>query len=285
MPELAQFDARVATEVGGSSCILSTVEQSSILALILRNIPALDPNQQQGVSGRMSMQSSAPILGDETAVHTFEPIKSPSLAETVLVHLRRAIINGNLPPGERLVETDLAEQFQVSRATIRQALHQLRFEGLVDVRPRRGAVTTRMSSKSARDVCTVRGLLEGWAARTACLVLTQEQLNTMQALSVRMGHCLTSGNIYDVVELDIEFHRYICSSDPNSRLNEHWESLNSLHGALMSSRLAFYNYDPTTVVGLHDELCAILAQRDPDRAEAAARLHYMGTRWEDDGED
>jgi DNA-binding GntR family transcriptional regulator len=230
----------------------------------------------------MSMHSSVPAIEDESAIHTFQPIKSLSLAETVLLDLRRAIINGNLPPGERLVETDLAEQFQVSRATIRQALHQLRFEGLVDVRPRRGAVTTRMSSKSARDVCTVRALLEGWASRTACLALTQEQLGTMQALSARMGQCLIAGNVYDVVELDIEFHRYICFSDPNSRLNEHWKSLNSLHGALMSSRLAYYNYDPVTVVGLHDELCSILAQRDPDRAEAAVRLHYMGTRWEED---
>jgi DNA-binding GntR family transcriptional regulator len=107
----------------------------------------------------------------------------------------------------------------------------------------------------------------------------------MRTIIDRMGQCLRAGNIYEVVELDIEFHRYICSSDPNSRLNDHWQSLNSLHGALMSSRLAYYNYDPPTVIGLHHELCHILAQRDPDRAEAAVRLHYMGTRWEDDGAD
>src|SRR5438270_8534185 len=98
-------------------------------------------------------------LAEAAGGHVFEPVKHPSLSEAVLVDLRRAIINGKLPPGERLVETDLAEQFHVSRATIRQALHQLRFEGLVDVKPRRGTEVTRMSSKAAHDVCTVRGLL------------------------------------------------------------------------------------------------------------------------------
>src|SRR5947209_3181840 len=111
-------------------------------------------------------------LSETAPAHAFVPVESQSLADSVLVQLRKAIINLDVAPGDRLVEMELAEQFAVSRATIRQALLQLRFEGLVDMRPRRGVVVTRMSSRTARDVCTVRGLLEGWAARTACSVLT-----------------------------------------------------------------------------------------------------------------
>jgi DNA-binding GntR family transcriptional regulator len=225
---------------------------------------------------------SAPI---DVPGHSFAPVKHPSLSESVLVHLRRAIINRNLPPQERLVETELADQFHVSRATIRQALAQLRYEGLVDVRPRRGAVVTRMSSTAARDVCTVRGLLEGWAARTACTVLTEAQLDRMRDIGRQMGDSLRRGDVYHVVEIDIEFHTMICHSDPNERLATYWESLNALHGALMSTRLAHYNYDPITVVNLHEQLCDVLATRDPDRAQEAVHLHYLGTRWEDDEED
>jgi len=214
----------------------------------------------------------------------FDPVQSPSLADSVLRELRRAIINGKLPAGERLLEADLAEQLQVSRSTIRQALLQLRFEGLVEMRPRRGAVVTRMSSLAARDVCTVRGILEGWAARTACLRLTHQQLTSMRALGTRMGECLDRGNIYEVVELDISFHATICQSDSNVRLLEYWQTLNALHGALMSSRLAHYNYDPVTVVGLHKQMCDVLEARDPDAAEEAVRLHYLGAQWEDDEE-
>jgi DNA-binding GntR family transcriptional regulator len=230
-------------------------------------------------------QSDQAISGSiVSAPHTFEPVKHPSLSDSVLAHLRRAIINRKLPPGERLVETDLADQFHVSRATIRQALAQLSFEGLVEILPRRGTLVTRMSSKVARDVCTVRGLLEGWAARTACQTLTRDQLRHMRQIGDEMGESLRRGDIYRVVELDIEFHTFICRSDPNERLNMQWASLNASHGALMSSRLAHYNYNPLTVIDLHEQLCDVLAVRDPDRAQEAVRVHYMGTRWEDDEE-
>ncbi len=232
----------------------------------------------------MSTSDAALSTSIQPHGHTFEPVKHPSLSESVLAHLRRAIVNGKLPPGERLVETDLADQFHVSRATIRQALAQLGFEGLVDARPRRGAVVTRMSSKVARDVCTVRGLLEGWAARTACQVLSQTQIQRMREIGEEMGASLRNADIYRVVELDIEFHTSICASDSNERLNMHWSSLNASHGALMSSRLAYYNYNPLTVIDLHNHLCDVLETRDPDSAQEAVRVHYMGTRWEDDEE-
>jgi DNA-binding GntR family transcriptional regulator len=222
---------------------------------------------------------SAPVV---PPIHTFEPVQPLSLADTVVVQLRQAIINRRLSAGDRLVETELADQFKVSRATIRQALLKLNFEGLVDIRPRRGVLVSRMSSREARDVCTVRGLLEGWSARAACAALTVDDFHIMRALARQMADCLVNGNVYRVVELDIEFHGIICRSDDNARLNEHWQKLNALHGALMSSRLAHYNYDPSTVLRLHEELCDVLQTRDPERAEQAVRLHYMGAVWEDD---
>lgn len=212
----------------------------------------------------------------------FEPVKHSSLCDAVLVDLRRAIIDGRLSPGERLIEADLAAQFHVSRAIMRQALQQLGFEGLVEARPRRGMVVTRMSSSVARDVCTVRGVLEGWAARSACQVLGANDLTHMRAISEEMGACLRHGDAYSVVALDIEYHTLICRSDPNPRLFMQWSSLNASHGALMTSRLAHYNYNPVTVTALHADLCDVLAAGDPDAAEQAIRLHYMGTRWEDD---
>src|SRR5581483_3615952 len=213
---------------------------------------------------------------------TFETVKHSSLCDAVLVDLRRAIVNGQLPPGERLVESDLANQFHVSRAIMRQALQQLSFDGLVEIRPRRGTVVTRMSSRVARDVCTVRGLLEGWAARSACQALGDAELRRLRAIGEEMGACLRRGDAYSVVTLDIEFHTLICQSDPNQRLFMQWSSLNTVHGALMSSRLAHYHYNPVTVSALHAQLCAVLAAGDPDEAEQAIRLHYMGTPWEDD---
>lgn len=206
---------------------------------------------------------------------TFEPVHGFSLAKSVVVEMRRAIVNGTVLPGERLIETDLADQFQVSRATIRQALAQLRVEGLVDMRPRRGGLVTRMSNEAARDVCTARGVIEGWAARTACRVLTVEQFDTMRSISGQMGMSVSKGDVYHVMELDIKLHTLICHCEDNGYLLERWQSLNALHGALLASRLAYYNYDPVGVVRRHRVLVDTLATRDPDRAEEAVRRHYI----------
>ena len=227
------------------------------------------------------MSKTQPALSDPLK---FEPVKHSSLCDAVLADLRRAIINGTLAPGERLIEMDLSEQFHVSRAIMRQALQQLSFEGLVEVRPRRGAVVTRMSSRVARDVCTVRGVLEGWAARGACQTLGQAELRRMREISDEIGACLRRRDVYSVVALDIEFHTFICQSDPNQRLFMQWSSLNASHGALMASRLAHYHYNPVTVSALHTQLCDVLAAGNADEAEQAVRLHYMGVQWEDDEE-
>lgn len=205
----------------------------------------------------------------------FDPVQRASLADSVLVALRRAIVNGEIAPGTHLVETDLADQFEVSRATIRQALAQCKVEGLIDVRPHRGAVVTRMSNEAARDVCVVRGLLEGWVARMSCLALREEDLESMRAISRQMGDAVREGDVYRVANLDIDFHERILTSDGNEYLRERWLSLNALHGALLATRLAYYHYDPTGIVERHFTLIDALSGRDPDSAEKAVRAHYI----------
>jgi DNA-binding GntR family transcriptional regulator len=226
----------------------------------------------------------AVVDGVERAERLFTPVQHRSLPEIVLIELRRAIINGKLTPGERLVEAELAEQMSVSRATVRQALHQLQFEGLVEVRPRRGAVVTRMSAEDAMEVCEVRGLLEGYAARTACQVLTPEQRQHLLDIAEDMGHAIREGDIFRLVQLDIAFHTIICQTSPNRRLYILWAALNAQHGALMSSRIAYHHPEWETIVELHRDLCRALATGDPDQAEAAVRFHYGGLQLKNSGE-
>jgi DNA-binding GntR family transcriptional regulator len=214
-------------------------------------------------------------LPNATNGNIFAPVQTQYLSESVVAEMRRAIVNGTIPPGERLIETDLAQQFEVSRAIVREALGQLKVEGLIEVRPRRGAVVTRMSNEAAREVCTVRALLEGWAARTACHMLSEEQLESMRAIANRMGASVRRGDAYRVTELDIELHTLICRCQDNEYLWERWQSLNALHGALLASRLAYYNYEPLGVIERHRLLVDTLAERDPDRAEEAVRIHYI----------
>jgi|SRR5579884_562113 len=210
-----------------------------------------------------------------------KPVRHQSLPDAVVADLRRAIVNGHLAPGERIVEVEMADQLQVSRATLRRALHQLQYEGLIDTQPRRGAVVARMSTEAAAEVCQVRGLLEGSAARAACKRLSPENIRHMRELGRLMGEAIRDRDILRLVEFDIAFHSLICENGPNHRLLQLWRQLNSLHAALMASRMAHYHYDWELVVQLHEDLCDVLARRDPDAAERAVREHYTVREWEE----
>lgn len=222
-------------------------------------------------------EPSVDVLSPVRVAETdFEPVRHPSLPDAVLDQLRRTIVNGRLTAGLRLVETDLADQLRVSRATVRQVLRQLEVEGLVEVRPRRGTVVAHMSDEVAMEVCQVRGVLEGFASRTACEKLSAEQLTEMRRLAEQMGPAMRDGDVFHVAELDTAFHSIICRSQPNHRLYQLWSTLNAQSAALIASRLAFHHYDAQRMVDLHLELCAALQSGDPDAAEAATREHYMG---------
>jgi DNA-binding GntR family transcriptional regulator len=216
---------------------------------------------------------------DSTA-HRFEPLEHRPLSEIVLEEVRRSIVNGKLSPGTRLLESELADQLQVSRVTVRLALQRLQLEGLVDVRPRRGAVVARISEEMAHDVWQVRAALEGFAARSTCRTLTEAQIDVLRDLAQEMGECVRRGDIMALAEADIAFHSIIFEGISNARLLSQWAVSNALHGALMAAVLASYPYDPHQVTELHLRVIDAMSTRDPECAERGIREHYLGEVWD-----
>jgi DNA-binding GntR family transcriptional regulator len=229
---------------------------------------------------RLSVLTEPLPVAPKLEVSPVGPLTHRSLPEAVMAELRRIIVNGHLPAGMRLIETDLAEQLQVSRATLRQAVRHLAFEGLVDVRPRRGVFVARMSTEVALEVCQTRGVLEGYMARSACLVLSTQHLEEMRAVARRMGEAGRQGDVTGVAELDIAFHTAVCDNQPNRRMAELWATLNAQNTAVLASRLAFHRYDWDDLVAFHLSLCDTLTLRDPDAAETVVRDHYVGAAWD-----
>jgi DNA-binding GntR family transcriptional regulator len=90
------------------------------------------------------------------------------LRRKVLETLRLSIVHGRLAPGSRLVERELIESLGVSRTVVREALRQLESEGLIDVVPNKGAVVRRLTPAEAKEIYTIRAVLEGLAARLFC---------------------------------------------------------------------------------------------------------------------
>ena len=103
------------------------------------------------------------------------------LRDVVFNTLRQAILKGELEPGERLMEIQLAERLGVSRTPIREAIRKLELEGLVLMVPRKGAEVASISEKSLREVLEVRRSLEELAIELACQKITQEQIQELEA--------------------------------------------------------------------------------------------------------
>ena len=104
------------------------------------------------------------------------------LRDVVFNTLRQAILKGELAPGERLMEIQLAEKLGVSRTPIREAIRKLELEGLVLMIPRKGAEVAKISEKSLRDVLEVRRSLEELAIELACQRMSPEDLAKLEQM-------------------------------------------------------------------------------------------------------
>jgi DNA-binding GntR family transcriptional regulator len=108
-----------------------------------------------------------PPAGAAAALPSIDRAAAP-LRRKVLETLRLSIVHGRLAPGSRLVERELIEGLGVSRTVVREALRQLESEGLIDVVPNKGAVVRRLTVAEAKEIYTIRAVLEGLAARLYC---------------------------------------------------------------------------------------------------------------------
>ncbi len=198
-----------------------------------------------------------------------------SLPDTVTEQLRAAIINGDVLPGQRLLEAALAEEFDVSRSIIRAAIARLETERLVEVRARRGAVVIQMSREESMEVCEARALLEGFAAQAAVQKLTPEDLAEMRSCAHDMGDALGAKDMMSLVRLDNTFHRKIAVCTDNRRVFGLWESLDAQLGALLSSTTDVRRLTPEIVRQRHLHVVEAIETRDVQLVEMVLRRHYV----------
>jgi DNA-binding GntR family transcriptional regulator len=198
-----------------------------------------------------------------------------SLPDAVARTLRRKILNAEIPAGARLVETQLAEEFAVSRTTVRQALRDLQSEGLVDLAPRRHCVVTRMDEETAKDVlfarCTLElGAAQEWVERGDGKLAAELR----QAIAI-MKAAAAEDDTLAAVEADTYFHGIIVAAGQRPRLEQLWHTLDGQMGALMRSALERQQSNLTDLTRRHVVLARAFGSRDKDRIDEALRLHYL----------
>ena len=129
-----------------------------------------------------------------------------NLSEQISNQLRDMIIQNELLPGERIRERDICAKLQVSRTPLREALHKLASEGLIDLIPNCGAVIATPSEEEVADMLQVLGVLESFAGERACQLIIQDEINEIRALQFEMLAAFSRGDRLKYFKLNQRIH-------------------------------------------------------------------------------
>ena len=195
-----------------------------------------------------------------------------SLSDKVYQYLRDAIADGHYQTGDCLVEMKIAEELQVSRTPVREALKQLELEDLVASQPNRGVVVKGFTSEDFADVFTIRHLLEGQAAYWAATRITVEELAELSELVDLMDFYTHKNDVSHLVQLDTRFHEVVYEAS-KSRTLKH--ILTSLHHNIQRARKSSLNAPnrPDGSLSEHRRIFAALSRHDADAAKAEMEAH------------
>jgi DNA-binding GntR family transcriptional regulator len=192
-----------------------------------------------------------------------------------LTGLRQAILRGEMAPAQRLVENELAEQFGVTRASIRAALIDLASEGLVERIRNRGSRVRVVSVEEAVAITECRMVLEGLCAAKAAAEAGEEQLTELADLGTAMSKAVADGEPMTYSRLNQELHARIREISGQQVAVELLERLNA---QLVRHRfqLALRPGRPQQSLSEHLAMIEAIRARDPQAAEAAVRTHLAG---------
>ena len=187
------------------------------------------------------------------------------LRDVVFNTLRQAILRGELKPGERLMEIQLANKLGVSRTPIREAIRKLELEGLVLMIPRKGAEVAEITEKSLRDVLEVRRALEELSVQIACDKIAPEQIEELRVAAAEFEGTLKDGDVTKIAEADVRFHDIIYLATDNQKLIQ---LLNNLREQMYRFRVEYLkrkDFHPQ-LIAEHEEIIETIRQKKKEAA-------------------
>jgi DNA-binding GntR family transcriptional regulator len=196
------------------------------------------------------------------------------LSDQVASFLREEIYGGHLRPGERLLELELCERLDVSRAPLREALLALQNEGLVEVRPHRGATVVEFSEDDIREVFALRRILDPFAARAAAEREDPDSLQALRQALAGIENALERREGIAVALAHAEFHRVLGRASGLPRLAAFIDSLCTQMLASHALGTAEHLDLAATIVPDHLAIVEAISKGDAELAEQATREHF-----------
>jgi DNA-binding GntR family transcriptional regulator len=204
------------------------------------------------------------------AIFRLKPPARETLADTIAESLRNAIFGGQLTPGQRLAEGQLASSLKVSRAPVREALAVLEQEGLVIRGPSGATTVAHLSRQDAEEICSLRAPLETLALQLAIAKGTETDWAKL-ADNIRATAKISDPQ--ELAQLDLEFHEHILRAADHARLLSAWRDLASQIRLIMVQRNLADAGSPRSTVQGHNELLKAIQSRDASGAVAILEYH------------
>ncbi|MCR4601377.1 MAG: GntR family transcriptional regulator [Clostridia bacterium] len=199
------------------------------------------------------------------------------LRELVYEELRMLIMTGQIKPGTRMMEIELAESMGVSRTPVREAIRQLEKDNLVTLEPRKGAYVSDISPQDLDDMLIAREPLEGLATKLAAENITAEELEEVRAANDAYREALKEDDKEALIELDTKFHSLITNCSRNPYLIDICQKLQE---QVLRFRYIYFKSGKRAeeVVNEHRIILEALASGDSAAAEEHAKEHIRKLR-------
>ncbi|WP_174614366.1 GntR family transcriptional regulator [Virgibacillus ihumii] len=205
-------------------------------------------------------------MGDDNII-----VQKP-LSELIADQLKKEIWNESIKFGDRLLETDLSERFDVSRSTIREAFKILETEELIVSKARKGTYVTDFTEQDLNEIIELRTLIESQAFKKAMPKLDEQQLEKLKKITEQMKRKADEHDWNGLFDLDMEFHSFVVNLCGNARIVRIYNSLQvQIRTVLM--HLDQYYSSPQSFYREHEELLQTLMSKDKHALEQRVSNH------------
>ena len=204
----------------------------------------------------------------------FSKKKPKVIAHEVAADIKRAIGSGIIKPGEKINETKIAKDMGISRSPVREALQELKKEGVVINIPYKGTYVNLLGKKDIEDMYIIRSLLEAYAIEKVIENKNENILKCLKKNVEDIERAVEKKQMKELVNKDIEFHRNICNFTGNKKLIDIWEGFQTQIEVLIKLESDFYERFKLLAVE-HKELLSLIVEGKVKQAQEKVKAHIL----------
>jgi DNA-binding GntR family transcriptional regulator len=197
---------------------------------------------------------------------------SKTIRRRIYEHLREQLLDGEISPRQHLIEAKIAKELGTSRTPVREALHSLEFEGLIESIPRVGYVVKPISEQEVEEICEMRMAIEGVAARWAIEKAYKKLVEELEKNISIVEEKVSKGDVRAFVDMDARFHEIISKFSGSKRL---LELAQTLRRHMLRYRIqSIYSVDNVLrAINGHKGILRAIEKRNFEEVNKAIRHH------------